>query len=182
MEAIGRIRNLESDVRDLEIKLDEIYEHARVDGADYDRLAPHLQQRLKAIADLAFLEPVGSSVAMGDGDDDVDGADDADDSSVATDDSDDDARGDGTADEEEGEAALEADCGTILRLLPSLDVSATRDRVVQALRTANQANLTILAEAFSVLTGDSADVYEDSIAKAIVGVFDRYRRLNPRAA
>ena len=40
MVAIGRIRNLESDMRDLEIKLDEIYEHARVDGADYDRLAP----------------------------------------------------------------------------------------------------------------------------------------------
>jgi len=48
--------------------------------------------------------------------------------------------------------------------------------VIGALRTANQAKLTSLAEMFRILTGDSADVYEDSIAKAILEVFDRCGR------
>jgi hypothetical protein len=97
-------------------------------------------------------------------------------SSVATDDSVDDAREDVTVGAEAGEAAPEDICGAILRVLPSLDVSATRVDVIRALRTANQAKLTSLAEMFRVLNGDSADVYEDSIAKAILEVFDRWGR------
>ena len=76
----------------------------------------------------------------------------------------------------------EDECGAILGLLPSLDVSANRVRVIQALRTANSATHARLATWFKVLTGDSADVYESSIAKAILEVFARYGRLNPRAA
>ena len=60
--------------------------------------------------------------------------------------------------------------------LPSLDVSANRVRVIQALRTASCATLTRLATAFRVLTGDSMDVYESSIADAILVVFDRCGR------
>ena len=70
----------------------------------------------------------------------------------------------------------EDECGTNLGLLPSLDVSANRVRVIQALRTASSATLTSLAEAFGVLTGDDADVYEDSIAEAILEAFDRCGR------
>jgi uncharacterized protein YciI len=160
----------------LEEKLHEIGEHAYVGDADYNALAPHLQQRLNAIAALADCDPNDSSEY------DDDGADDADDSSVATDDSVDDAREDGTADAEEGEAVQVDECGVILGLLPSLDVSATLVRVIQALRTASCATLTRLATNFRVLTGDSADVYERSIADAILEVFDRCGRLNPRAA
>ena len=83
---------------------------------------------------------------------------------------------------EEGEAAQEDKCGAILGLLPSLGVSATRVRVIQALRIASCETLTRLATTFRVLTGDSADVYENSIADAILEVLDRCGRLNPRAA
>ena len=76
----------------------------------------------------------------------------------------------------------EDECGAILGLLPSLDVSANRVRVIQALRTASCATLTRLATALRVLTGDSMDVDESSIADAILEVFDRCGRLNPRAA
>ena len=154
----------------LEEKLHEIGEHAYVGDADYNALAPHLQQRLNAIAALADCDPTDSSEY------DDDGADDADDSSVATDDSVDDARTDGTAGAEKGAAAPEDICGAFLRVLPSLDVSANRVDVIGALRTDNQAKLTSLAEMFRILTGDSADVYEDSIAKAILEVFDRCGR------
>ena len=144
--------------------------------------AAHILRMMDDIAALAAGDAVDSSVATEDSVDDAredgtaDAEGDADDASVATDDSAVDASEDGTADAEEGEAAQEDECGAILGLLPSLDVSANRVRVIQALRTASYATLTRLATAFGVLTGDSADVYESSIADAILEIFGRCGR------
>jgi hypothetical protein len=161
--------------------IDDYYDLDHPFASDAAHMEHILRMRDK-IADLAAGNAVDSSVATDDSVDDAradvtaDAVGDADDSSVATDDSVDDARTDGTAGAEKGAAAPEDICGAILRVLPSLDVSATRVDVIRALRTANQAKLTSLAEMFRILTGDSADVYEDSIAKAILEVFDRCGR------
>jgi hypothetical protein len=161
--------------------IDDYYDLDHLFASDAAHME-HLLRIMDDIADLAAGNAVDSSVAADGSVDDAradgtaDAEGDADDSSVATDDSADDAREDGTADAEEGEAAPEVVCGAIFWVLPSLDVSATRVDVIRALRTANQAKLTSLAEIYRILTVDSADVYEDTIAKAILEVFDRCER------
>ena len=91
------VRELEDRVRELEKTLREIGVHARVDDADYEKLAPHLQQRLDAIVGLVDDSTYDND---DDGDDDYDDDDydddeagGADDSSVATDEDDDGASG-----------------------------------------------------------------------------------------
>lgn len=56
----------------------------------------------------------------------------------------------------------------ILVVLPSLDAAADRARVVSALRSATTAVLTGLATMFDILTGDNFDVYEKSLAAAVM--------------
>ena len=54
-----------------------------------------------------------------------------------------------------------------------MDVSADRVRVIKALRTADNTKLTSIATTFGILTSDDMDVYEDSIANAILDVLAR---------